>query len=237
MVSQHILDDIARRIAGDIIWSNEASLGLRKWREIFGASTSNIAKLMGVSQSVISDYEKGRRSPGAKFVKRYVESLLKFDASRGYQSVRSLARSFNLNVEAVIDSREFEIPMTIDTLITRVKGVLLNATYRDRELYGYTVIDSIKAISTLSGNEFWNIMGMTSERALIFTSVSTGRSPMIAVRVAPIKPASVVLYGTKRADPLAIYLAEMEGIPLILSLAESIDEIIENLRSYPTGYH
>ncbi|HWQ17057.1 MAG TPA: helix-turn-helix domain-containing protein [Sulfolobales archaeon] len=232
MVSQHILDDIARRIAGDIIWSNDISLGLRKWREIFGAARSDIAKLMGVSQSVISDYEKGRRIPGAKFVRRYVESLLKFDATRGYQSVKSLARSFNLNIEAVIDSKEFEIPMQIDTLITRVKGVLLNATYKDRELYGYTVIDSIKAISTLSGNEFWNIMGMTSERALIFTSVTTGRSPMIAVRVAPIKPASVVLHGTKRVDPLAIYLAESEGIPLILSTAESVDEIISGLRSY-----
>lgn len=234
MVSQHILDDIARRIAGDIIWSSDISLGLKKWREIFGATRNDIAKLMGVSQSVISDYEKGRRTPGAKFVRRYVESLLKFDAARGYQFVRSLARSFNLNVEAVIDSREFEIPMSIDTLITRVKGILLNATYRDRELYGYTVIDSIKAISTLSGNEFWNIMGMTSERALIFTSVTTGRSPMIAVRVAPVKPASVVLYGAKRVDPLAIYLAETEGIPLILSIAGSVDEIINSLRSYPT---
>ena len=232
MVSQHILDDIARRIAGDIIWSNDISLGLRKWREIFGAARSDIAKLMGVSQSVISDYEKGRRIPGAKFVRRYVESLLKFDATRGYQSVKSLARSFNLNIEAVIDSKEFEVPMSIDTLITKVKGVLLNATYKDRELYGYTVIDSIKAISTLSGNEFWNIMGMTSERALIFTSVTTGRSPMIAVRVALVKPASVVLHGTKRVDPLAIYLAESEGIPLILSTAESVDEIISGLRSY-----
>jgi putative transcriptional regulator len=232
MVSQHVIDDVARRIAGDIVWSNDVSMGLKKWREIFGASKGDIAKLMGVSQSVISDYEKGRRSPGAKFVKRYVESLIRFDAMRGYQTVKNLARSFSLNIEAVLDSREFEVPMGIDTLVTRVKGILLNATYKHRELYGYTIIDSIKAISSLSGNEFWQIMGMTSERALIFTKVTTGRSPMIAIRVAPIKPASVVLHGTKRVDPLAIYLAEAEGIPLILSTAESVEEIINSLRSY-----
>lgn len=232
MVSQHMIDDVARRIAGDIVWSNDVSMGLRKWREIFGASKGDIAKLMGVTQSVISDYEKGRRSPGARFIKRYVESLIKYDAMRGYQTIRSLARSLSINVDAVLDAREFEVPMGIDVLVTRVKGILLNATYRHRELYGYTVLDSIKAITSLSGNEFWQIMGMTSERALIFTKVTTGRSPMIAVRVAPIKPASVVLHGTKRVDPLAIYLAETEGIPLILSTAESVDEIIESLRGY-----
>jgi putative transcriptional regulator len=182
-------------------------------------------------------YEKGRRSPGAKFVKRYVESLIRFDAARGYQTVKNLARSFSLNIEAVLDAREFEIPMKIDILVTKVKGILLNATYKYRELYGYTIIDSIRAISSLSGNEFWQIMGMTSERALIFTKVTTGRSPMIAVRVAPIKPASVVLHGTKRVDPLAIYLAEAEGIPLILSTADSVEEIVDNLRSYTYNYN
>jgi len=237
MVSQHMVDDVARRIAGDIVWSNDVSMGLRKWREIFGASKGDIAKLMGVSQSVISDYEKGRRSPGARFIKRYVESLIKYDAMKGYQTVRSIARSLSINVEAVLDSREFEVPMGIDILVTRVKGILLNATYRHRDLYGYTILDSIKAITSLSGNEFWQIMGMTSERALIFTKVSTGRSPMIAVRVAPIKPASVVLHGTKRVDPLAVYLAEAEGIPLILSTADSVEEIIESLRGYRYATH
>jgi putative transcriptional regulator len=57
MVSQHVIDDVARRIAGDIVWSNDASRGLKKWREIFGASKGDIARLMGISQSVISDYE------------------------------------------------------------------------------------------------------------------------------------------------------------------------------------
>ncbi|MEM2757689.1 MAG: transcriptional regulator, partial [Sulfolobales archaeon] len=83
----------------------------------------------------------------------------------------------------------------------------------------------------LSGNEFWQIMGMNTRRALIFTKVSTGRSPMIAVRVAPAKPAVIVLHGPKRVDPLAIKLADREGVPLILSMTEDVDILINNLRS------
>ena len=74
-------------------------------------------------------------------------------------------------------------------------------------------------------------MGVTSERALIFTRVSTGRSPMIAVKVAPIKPAVVVIHGTKRVDPLAIRLAESERIPFILSTLKSVDELMRRLEA------
>ena len=74
-------------------------------------------------------------------------------------------------------------------------------------------------------------MGMTSRRALIFTKVSTGRSPLIAVRVAPVKPAVIVLHGPKRVDPLAIKLADKEGLPLIVSFAENVDKLIDSLRN------
>ncbi|MGC9010362.1 MAG: transcriptional regulator, partial [Sulfolobales archaeon] len=73
-------------------------------------------------------------------------------------------------------------------------------------------------------------MGATSERVLVFTKVSTGRSPMIAIRVAPIKPAAVVFHGGRRIDPLAITLADKESIPLILSLSGNIEELVNGLR-------
>jgi len=76
-------------------------------------------------------------------------------------------------------------------------------------------------------------MGLTSERAIVFTNVERGRSPMIAIRVAPIKPAVVILHGPKRSvDPLAIVLADREHIPLVLSLASYVDEIVEKLRRH-----
>ena len=42
-----------------------------------------------------------------------------------------------------------------------------------------------------------------------------GRSPMIAIRVHPLKPAAVVYIKAGRIDELAVRLAEIENIPLI----------------------
>ncbi|MEM2378947.1 MAG: transcriptional regulator, partial [Candidatus Methanomethylicia archaeon] len=84
---------------------------------------------------------------------------------------------------------------------------------------------------SLSGTDFFRLMGETSMRALVFTKVSTGRSPMVAIRVHPIKPAMVVMHGTEKVDKLAIRLATLEQIPLVLSHAESEDELINNLKN------
>jgi len=74
-------------------------------------------------------------------------------------------------------------------------------------------------------------MGTTTERALVFTNVSTGRSPMVAIRVSPLKPAVVVIHGPrKKIDPLAIRLAERERIPLVLSLLNTVNDLVRSLR-------
>lgn len=231
MVSSFIRDVIARRIAGDIVWSEDPGTAMKKWRELFKASQVEVAKYMMVAPSVISDYEKGRRIPGSRFIKRFVEGLLHLDEERGWNIVRELARSMNLNVEAIIDMLEYEEGVGIDEVITAVRGIPLSTEIPDRKIYGYTVLDSLAAIETMTGNEFQFIMGMTTERALIFTRVSTGRSPMVAVRVAPLKPAMVIVHGPRRrVDVLALRLADKERIPYVVSLHKSVDDIIKALR-------
>ncbi|MEM1851776.1 MAG: transcriptional regulator, partial [Acidilobaceae archaeon] len=180
----------------------------------------------------ISDYEKGRRVPGAKFVQKFVSALLEIDEKRSWKKVSSLTASFGIMPEVVIDMREFESPVKLDEFITSVKGILLNPEAKvDRLVYGYTVVDSIKAILSLSGIQYSILFGLTPERAFIFTRVAMGRSPMVAVRVAPIKPSIVVLHGPReRVDPLAVELARREGIPLILSLARDENELLLELR-------
>ncbi|MFN3267779.1 MAG: transcriptional regulator, partial [Zestosphaera sp.] len=61
---------------------------------------------------------------------------------------------------------------------------------------------------------------------------STGRSPMISVRISPVKPVVVVLHGTKKIDPLAIRLADREGLPLIVSLKPTPEDLIKSLRKW-----
>ena len=83
----------------------------------------------------------------------------------------------------------------------------------EREIRGYTVIDSVKAITGL-GNDYLQIFGYTTERALIFTGVKYGRSPMIVIRTHPLKPAMVVYVRPQQVDELAVKLAELENVIL-----------------------
>ena len=56
---------LAKNIAGEVTLSINPNETLKKWREIFGLTQIEVAKQLGVSPSVISDYEAGRRkSPG-----------------------------------------------------------------------------------------------------------------------------------------------------------------------------
>ena len=71
--------------------------------------------------------------------------------------------------------------------------------------------------------------GWSNERAVFFSGVQYGRSPMIAVRAHPVKPRMVVYIKPKSVDQLAPKLADMERVVLVKT---EFDEktIIEKLR-------
>lgn len=232
MVTKYAIDLIAKEICGEIVWSDTPGQALRKWREIFKATQTEISQVIGVAPSVISDYEKGRRIPGSRFIKKYVEGLLYIDSARGWSVIREIARNLRIPVTSVIDIRELPRGVPLRVFVEILKGeVLWGIDYLDKILYGYTVLDSIESILSMSGAEFSAIMGLTTERALIFTKVGTGRSPMVAVRVTSQKPGAVILHGPKVVDPLAIKLAELDRVPLIVSRVESEEQLVENLRN------
>ncbi len=231
MVSKYAIDLVAKEICGEIVWSDSPGQSLRKWREIFKVTQTEISQVIGVAPSVISDYEKGRRIPGSRFVRKYVEGLLYIDSTRGWSVVREIARNLRIPMTSVIDIRELPRGVPLRVFVEALKGeVLWGSDYLDKFLYGYTVLDSIESILSMSGAEFSAIMGLTTERALIFTKVGTGRSPMVAVRVTSQKPGAVILHGPRVVDPLAIKLAELDRVPLIVSRVESEDLLVENLR-------
>lgn len=225
---------LAKRIAGEIVLSPDPGKTMRKWREIFGISQSELAEYLGVSSSVISDYEGGRRkSPGASTIRKFVEALLEIDEKRGGNVIRAFSRTLggDIPTSAILDIREFNIPVTVKDIVNAVKGeIVANPDLIDRKIYGYTIVDSIQAILEMSAEEFLKLYGWTTERALVFTKVTTGRSPMIAIRVQGLKPAMVVFHGVKRLDELAIKIAEKERVPLVVSKAESESELIMGLR-------
>jgi putative transcriptional regulator len=100
----------------------------------------------------------------------------------------------------------------------------------DVAIYGYTIIDSVKAIIELMPDQFQKIYGRSTARALIFTGVSSGKSAMVAVRVTNLKPGAVILQGLEvtEVDPMAVKIAEVENIPL-LTTSISLEEITSAL--------
>jgi len=68
---------------------------------------------------------------------------------------------------------------------------------------------------------------------MIFTKVSTGKSPMVAIRVTNLKPGAVVLHGIRKEDveTAAVKMAEVDRIPLVATTME-LDQIVQLLRKY-----
>ena len=221
-------DEIVAKIGGNVLLSFNAGLMLRSWRERLGIKQSSLAKNMEVSPSVLSDYESGRRtSPGVVFVRRYIETLVRLDQEKN-KLLEKLV--YTADRKEILAMGEFKKPVKASAVMDALSVTILTGSdSMDASLYGYTVLDSINTIYTLSGLDFYRIFGATTERALIFTRVGMGRSPLVAIRVSQLKPRMVVLHGPKVVDPLAIELAQKDRIILGLSHLENEKQFIEAL--------
>ena len=230
-VSPSLREVLARRIAGEIILSSRPGTTMRKWRELFAVSQMNLAETMGLSASVVSDYESGRRkSPGAKFIRRFVLSLLHIDEQKGSRFIREFAKLTSSPSMAVVDLREFPIPVRVEYLCKAINGEVAACKEKYvKEVNGYTVVDSRKAVEAYSGSDYAQLFGATTDRALIFTNVETGCLPMMIVRVSSLKPRIIVFHKTQ-PDAEAISIAEYEQIPLIYSSTPSLEQLVKSLR-------
>lgn len=225
---------LAKDIIGEIVLADHAGKAIRKWRNIFKISQKQIATELKMSSSVISDYESGRRkSPGIGTVKKYVQTLLKIDVDGGGNIIRSFGKTTQTTVlsKAILDIKEFGQGMTVGDFCRAIKATLLTKPEDAKtELYGYTLVDSVKAITELSYNELIKLYGLTSQRAVVFTQVSTGRTPMVAIKLTNLHPSLVVLHGLNSVDDVAKRIAEVENIPLALCTMEKVEDIIGALK-------
>jgi putative transcriptional regulator len=202
-------------MAGEIVVSDRPGETLRKWREIFQLSQKQLASLLGVNPSVVCDFEKGRRrSPGIGTVRRLVETMVSYDRAHGSRIVTNMEGQQSNS--AITSIQEFAIGLPIASIVEAAGGkVLAGEEELERPIYGYTIVDALRAITTFSGANFGQMYGWSNERALFFTGVKFGRSPMIAVRAHPVKPRMVCYIQPGSVDKLAAKLAEMERIVLV----------------------
>lgn len=226
--------EVKKNIFGDILVSDNINNALRKWRRIFNITQSQLANEMGISSSVISEYENNlKRVPGTRFIKKFVDALINIDIKRGGKVIRLIGKGdaqYLNNGILLIEDYEKPIPAKEYIDITHSHVLVGNEKIDETVVYGHTVIDGIIAILSLSGEGFYRIYGRTTERALIFTNVSLGRSPLVAIRVYPLKPRLVILHGPSKVDNLGIKIARREGLILALSKKPDVKSLIIELR-------
>ena len=212
---------LAERIAGEIALSEEVGATIRKWRRDFEVTQTELADHLDISSSVVSDYESGRRdNPGIAVVRRLVQGLLDIDQRRGGSHLRRHARvlSAGFDQEIVLDLREYPATIPLERYYDAIDATeLVGGT--QTTIAGHTIIDSINAITRLSSEEFYRLYGQSANRALVFTGVTRGESPLVAMRVVNPTPNAVVLHGISPEEVWehATDLARIDGFALAVT--------------------
>lgn len=235
-MTQKPREQLAEKIAGEITLSGDPGATLRKWRTDFEIAQTDLAEALQVSPSVVSDYENGRRgNPGIGFVQRTVGALLDIDEQHGGEHIRQFSRvlSAGFDSEVVHDLREYAANIPLERYYEAVGATELVRGNRDT-VAGHTVIDSIQAIRRLSSDEFYDLYGESTNRALVFTNVTRGESPLVALRVVKPTPHAVLLHGIEEDDvwDYATEMARIDGFSLaVTDLA--LERIVDRLRQLP----
>ena len=226
-------DSLAIRIAGEIALSEKPGESLRKWRREFSLKQVEISNKIGISSSVLSDYEGGRRpNPGANFIQKVVTAILDADQETGGFNIQRYA-SLSGSAEShpsILAIHEYFSSVPLSTFYDNIGGSeLVNGP---EGITGYTVVDSILAITTLSPGDLFKLYGQSTNRALIFTNVSRGESPLVAMRVVSPTPSAVILHGISSESlwEHAPSLASISGFSLGI-VDTPLDTLLSNLKS------
>lgn len=213
----NVKEALAEKIAGEITLSPKPGKTIRKWRTAFNISQTQLAEFLKLSPSVISDYESGRRqSPGILTVKKIIDAFIQLDTQTNNGNIIRKYQFITKNQEGILDIMEYPYTIPLDKFVKKIHGKLLTKkTDNTKPIKGFTLVDGIEIIKTLTSTSYSTLYGWSTERALIFTGIRYGRSPMIAIRIHPVKPSMVVYHSPGGVDTLAISLAERENIPLV----------------------
>ena len=107
---------LAEKMAGEITLSDSPGHALKKWRVNFEIAPGVLLHRLGVSPSVISDYEGGRRkSPGTAVVGKIVDSLLAIDEENGGRHIQKFSSMLfsGIDDDVIIDLHEYENPVAL----------------------------------------------------------------------------------------------------------------------------
>jgi len=226
-------------LAGEIVLSKNPGTVMKKWRTLLKIQQVKLAKEMGINNVVLSDYEAGRRkNPTSEFVDNFVESLIKLEKSENNGENLDFYLQEG-DTKEYFTTHEFFTGLKASAFIETIGGKVISVKdiIEDTQVFGYTLIESEKAIVETSAKNYLRIFGKTPMRALIFREVHSGRSTMVALKVGKmvieLKPSMIVFHGIseKQVDPLAIKISESERIPIVIT-NKKIEDIKEALSEF-----
>jgi putative transcriptional regulator len=226
----NIKNALSEKIAGEVTLSPKPGQTIRKWRSVFHITQTDLAKYLNLSPSVVSDYESGRRkSPGIQTVKKIIEAFVEIDEKRGGKILHQYDSMIETQ-EGILEIMEYPYSIPAKQFIREIEGNILTTSEISlkKNVKGFTLVDSVKTIETINSGDYNRLYGWSTERAIIFTGIRYGRSPMIAIRVHPVKPTVVVYHRPGSVDSLAIKLADRENIPLVTTNM-ALDELKKKL--------
>jgi putative transcriptional regulator len=165
-------------------------------------------------------------------VGKIVDTILSIDEANGGKYIKKFGKILYAEIDenVIYDIHDYPQPVPLSSF-AGVLGCRTVCGSLSQSIFGYTIINSLNAITQLSSNEFNRIYGWSTERALIFTEVTSGKSPMVAIRVTPFKPRCVVLQGIEPelVHPLVPKMAERDHIT-VLCTTMGVEEIVRVLR-------
>ena len=138
--------------------------------------------------------------------------------------------------EGIMEIMEYPFSIPAEEFINKIDGNILTKSKigLKKNVKGFTLVDSVKTISTINAGDYNRLYGWSNERAIIFTGIRYGRSPMIAIRVHPIKPTVVIYHKPGSIDSLAVKLADRENIPLVVTTIP-LDDLKKKLIKFGEG--
>lgn len=227
------LEELKKKIAGEIVLSDNAGETIKKWRQLFKISQTDLAGKLEISPSVISDYESGRRkSPGTKLINRVVESLAEIEIERGGRIIQEFTGIYKGNKLSsfIIAMKEFSKPVGIKDFLKEIDAEVCYQ-FEDEPIYGYSLIDSEAAILHFTPADLTSVTSLINRHCLIFTNLTRGRSPLIAIRLSGLKPGLIVLHGIEKVDETALRIAKLDKIPLAISYTSTKERLLERLKA------
>ena len=129
------------------------------------------------------------KSPGTAVVGKIVDTLLAMDEENEGKHIQKFSTMLFSNVEddVIYDIHEYATAIPLKDFSDAI-GCSLLCGSMDQVLFGYTVVNSLNAIMQFSSEEFNRIYGWSTERAVVFTNVSTGKSRMVRSGLRPSNP-------------------------------------------------